>query len=106
MLIADVVGNLHDYQVPYARPASEAGSWAASLAGVVRKVEPTILIGTSAVAGSFTEDIIRDMAAHTERPVIFVISSPNARAEANPADLIPDGRPALMRRRSFLSGHL
>jgi len=103
LLIADVVGNLHDYQVPYARPASEAGSWAASLAGVVRKVEPTILIGTSAVAGSFTEDIIRDMAAHTERPVIFVISSPNARAEANPADLISwtDGRALIATGASF-----
>jgi malate dehydrogenase (oxaloacetate-decarboxylating) len=94
LLISGVVGKLHDYQVPYARPASEGGAWASSLAGVVHKVQPTILIGASAAAGSFTEEIIRDMAAHAERPVILVISTPPARAEANPTDLITwtDGR--------------
>jgi malate dehydrogenase (oxaloacetate-decarboxylating) len=53
-----------------------------------------MLIGASAAAGSFTESIVRDMAAHTERPIIFVLSYPQAQAEAYPADLIAwtDGR--------------
>jgi malate dehydrogenase (oxaloacetate-decarboxylating) len=52
------------------------------------------LIGASTAADSFTESIVREMAAHTERPIIFVLSSPPARAEAKPADLIAwtDGR--------------
>ena len=64
------------------------------LAEVVRRVKPTMLIGASTAAGSFTEAIVREMAAHTERPIIFVLSNPPARAEANPADLIAwtDGR--------------
>ncbi|HUQ92752.1 MAG TPA: NAD-dependent malic enzyme [Bryobacteraceae bacterium] len=94
-------GQLRDYQATYARPSVESRSWknggdgsGGSLAEVVRRVQPTMLIGAAAAAGSFTEDIIKDMAAHTERPVVFVLSTPAAMVEAQPADLIAwtDGR--------------
>jgi malate dehydrogenase (oxaloacetate-decarboxylating) len=64
------------------------------LAEVITRVHPTVLIGTSARAGAFTEAVIRDMAAHTERPVILPMSNPTALSEAVPADLIKwtDGR--------------
>ena len=55
-----------------------------SLAEVVRRVKPTMLIGASTASGSFTEAIVKEMAAHTERPIIFPLSNPPARAEANP----------------------
>jgi malate dehydrogenase (oxaloacetate-decarboxylating) len=53
-----------------------------------------MLIGASTAAGSFTEAIVREMAAHTQRPIIFALSHPTPRAEATPADLIAwtDGR--------------
>jgi malate dehydrogenase (oxaloacetate-decarboxylating) len=56
-----------------------------------------MLIGASTASASFTEAIVREMAAHTERPIIFALSNPPARAEANPADLIAwtDGRALL-----------
>jgi malate dehydrogenase (oxaloacetate-decarboxylating) len=58
------------------------------LAEVVVRVHPTVLIGTSTRAGAFTEAVIRDMAAHAERPVILPMSNPTALSEATPADLI------------------
>ena len=54
----------------------------------MRRVNPTMLIGASTMAGGFTEDIVREMAAHCARPVIFALSHPQALAEANAADLL------------------
>ena len=95
LLTTDMAGQLRDYQVAYARPAAESKGWkqelpagGIGLAEVVRRVKPTMLIGASTSSGSFTEAIVREMAAHTERPIIFVLSTPPVRAEANPADLI------------------
>ena len=84
---------LSDLQRRYARdPAEAAGG--IGLAEVITRVHPTVLIGTSARAGAFTEAVVRDMAAGTERPVILPMSNPTALSEAVPADLIKwtDGR--------------
>jgi malate dehydrogenase (oxaloacetate-decarboxylating) len=100
-LIIEGMTGLRDYQTAYARPAAESRAWkhdgdgtGVSLAEVVHRVRPTMLIGASTVAGSFTEAIIREMAAHTQRPIIFPLSYPTARAEATPSNLIAwtDGR--------------
>jgi malate dehydrogenase (oxaloacetate-decarboxylating) len=58
------------------------------LAEVVRRVHPTILVGTSTQHGAFTQQIVQDMAAHVDRPVILPMSNPTTLAEATPADLI------------------
>jgi malate dehydrogenase (oxaloacetate-decarboxylating) len=100
LLTTGLAGQLRDYQVTYARPAAESKGWKRDgngnigLAEVVSRVKPTMLIGASTASGSFTEAIVRNMAAHTERPIVFALSNPPARAEANPADLIAwtDGR--------------
>ena len=101
LLTSDMIGRLPDYQATYARPAAESVAWkhdesdlGVSLDEVVHRVRPTMLIGASTAAGSFTESIVREMAAHTQRPIIFPLSYPTARAEATPADLIAwtDGR--------------
>jgi malate dehydrogenase (oxaloacetate-decarboxylating) len=101
LLTTDMDDRLQDYQATYARPAAEVKGWRSEnsaagigLAEVIRRVRPTMLIGASGTAGAFTEAIVRDMARHTERPMIFPLSSPPALAEAAPADLIAwtDGR--------------
>ena len=65
-----------------------SGTGAISLLDVVRNAKVTVLVGVSAQAGSFTEEIIREMASHIERPVIFPISNPTSKAEAVPEDLM------------------
>jgi malate dehydrogenase (oxaloacetate-decarboxylating) len=85
----------------YARPAAEVKGWrregpanAIGLSEVIRHVRPTMLIGTSGTGNVFTEAIVREMARHTARPIIFPLSGPPPLVEATPADLIAwtDGR--------------
>jgi len=59
-----------------------------NLEAVVAAVKPTVLIGTSGVPGAFPEAALREMAAHTERPVVFPLSNPTAKTEATPADIM------------------
>jgi malate dehydrogenase (oxaloacetate-decarboxylating) len=94
LLTDDNTESLHDFQVPYARPTAEVADWKRSgdqpitLADVVANARPTILIGTSAQAGAFTEAIVKTMAAEVRRPIIMPLSNPTPRAEALPENLI------------------
>ena len=95
LLTQDLASTLRDFQMPYARSANDVNGWARTgpgggidLAEVVRQVHPTMLIGTSTVGGAFSEPIVREMAAHSQRPIILPLSNPTPLAEATPADLI------------------
>ena len=89
LLVGDMTG-LSDSQRRYARDPAEVPTGAAGtgLAGVIAQVHPTVLIGTSGQHGAFTEAVVREMAAHAERPVILPMSNPTELSEAAPADLI------------------
>lgn len=58
------------------------------LLDVVRHVKPTVLIGTTATPGVFTEDVIRDMSRHCRRPMIFALSNPTSKCECRAEDAI------------------
>jgi malate dehydrogenase (oxaloacetate-decarboxylating) len=78
----------------FAQPQERIANWPISpsqmigLQEVVEQVHPTILIGTAAQAGVFTEQIVRAMARHVERPIIFPLSNPTSKSEAVPADVM------------------
>jgi malate dehydrogenase (oxaloacetate-decarboxylating) len=100
-LLTDDMDDLRSFQRPYARPAGEVAGWARdpdlggiALEEVVRRVGPTILVGTSTRTGAFTEAIVQTMAERCERPIILPLSNPTRLAEAVPADLLrwTDGR--------------
>jgi len=96
--VVDVVGLLTDdrtdlssAQLEFAQPAARVADWGlsgpAQLADVVHHLDVGVLLGLSTAAGAFTEDIVRELAAKTERPIIFPLSNPTSRAEAHPAEL-------------------
>ena len=89
MLFEDM-DDLTPEQKPFARKRSEfeKAEELTTLAAALRAVHPTILVGTSTQGGAFTEEIVKEMASHTERPIIFPLSNPTELAEAKAADLI------------------
>ncbi len=99
-LVLSDMAKLTPPQVLLARDPAEVAGWAHDAQGdlglieVVQAVCPTVLIGASGQAGSFTEAVVRAMAAGCDRPVIFPLSNPVSRAEAHPADVLAwtDGR--------------
>ncbi|MBF7138916.1 NAD-dependent malic enzyme [Pediococcus pentosaceus] len=95
-LLFDDDETLTPEQKPFARKRSEFDNAdeLTDLLSVVKAVHPTIMVGTSTQPGSFTEEVVREMAAHTERPIIFPLSNPTKLAEAKAEDLLKwtDGR--------------
>ena len=93
-LLSSSDDQLRDFQRPYARADEEVARFARDGAGridlaeVIRQVRPTVLIGTSGQPGSFTEEIVRTMAASCERPIILPLSNPTSLSEADPTDVL------------------
>jgi len=79
----------------YAQPQELITAWQpvsssepVGLEEVVARVHPTILIGTAACANVFAESMVREMAKHVARPIIFPLSNPTSKCEARPEDLL------------------
>lgn len=89
-LLFDDTEDLTPEQKPFTRQRSEFSNAdeLTNLEAVVKAVHPTILVGTSTQPGTFTEGVITEMAAHTERPIIFPLSNPTKLAEAKAEDLL------------------
>jgi malate dehydrogenase (oxaloacetate-decarboxylating) len=98
--LVDASGLVHSRQTgldafkrEFARPFESVAGWAGApdnipLLEVVKHARPTMMIGTAAQPQAFTEEIVREMARHVARPMIFPLSNPTSRAEALPGDLI------------------
>ncbi len=92
-LITENQPNLRDFQRKLAQRADVIADWAdmgevISLLDVVRNAQPSVLIGVSGQPGLFTEEIIKTMHAHCERPIVMPLSNPTSQVEAVPADII------------------
>jgi len=53
---------------------------------VIKQVKPTIFFGLTGVGGLWTEDIIREMAKHVKRPILFPLSNPTSKTECQAKD--------------------
>ncbi|KAM3548245.1 hypothetical protein ARSEF4850_009526 [Beauveria asiatica] len=89
LLLKSQANDLNPAQVPFARDSDE---WPAAkqhdLLSVIRQAKPHVLIGTSTKPNAFSEEIVREMARHVERPIIFPLSNPTRLHEAKPGDLL------------------
>ena len=92
-LLVDGMVDIAAFQKPFVQKQSVAAAWKldhpdkVALLDVVRNAKPNVLIGVSGQPGAFSEPVVRAMAEHNKRPVIFPLSNPTSRAEATPEDL-------------------
>lgn len=93
-LLLDTDNDLLTFQKGLVQSHEKLANWKLKKSGyiglddVMKNAQPTILLGVSAQPNQFTETIVKDMAKHTERPIIFPMSNPTSRCEAKPEDLI------------------
>jgi len=55
---------------------------------VVKAVKPNVLVGCSTKPGTFTREILQELARHVDRPIVFPLSNPTRLHEAQPEDII------------------
>ena len=79
-----------EYQIHFAQQRDKTSRWKLkdpgriSLNDTVLNSRATVLIGTSGQANAFSEDVLSQMAANTERPVILALSNPTIKSECTP----------------------
>jgi malate dehydrogenase (oxaloacetate-decarboxylating) len=93
-LLMEGMTGLLPFQQKFMRAKSSIANWQIenpnniTLQDVVKNAHPTVLLGVSGQPGIFNEEIVREMAAHVDHPIIFPLSNPTSRSEAAPANLM------------------
>jgi malate dehydrogenase (oxaloacetate-decarboxylating) len=93
-LLVEGARGIKESQKPLVRKRGDLAGWRVeggedvTLLDVVRNAKVTVLVGVSAQAGAFTEEIVREMATHAQKPIVFPLSNPTSQSEATPADLM------------------
>ncbi|WP_394129095.1 NAD-dependent malic enzyme [Shewanella maritima] len=92
-LLLDSMPTLLPFQQKLTQKTDDIEKWDnysdhVSLLDVINNAKPTVLIGVSGAPGLFTEEVIRAMHSHCERPIVFPLSNPTSRVEAKPKDIL------------------
>ncbi|EPS69147.1 malic enzyme, partial [Genlisea aurea] len=77
LIVSSRRGSLQDFKKPWAHEHEPVKD----LLGAVQAIKPTVLIGTSGVGKTFTEEVVRAMASINEKPIILALSNPTSQSE-------------------------
>jgi malate dehydrogenase (oxaloacetate-decarboxylating)(NADP+) len=69
--------DLAGHKQPYAHDHPPIGDFLAA----IKALKPTAIIGVAAVGGTFTREVLEEMARTNERPIVFALSNPTSKAE-------------------------
>jgi len=69
--------DLAEHKIPYAHDHDPVDNFLSA----VRIIKPTAIVGVAAVGGTFTAEILEEMAKINARPIIFALSNPTSKAE-------------------------
>ena len=76
-LVVKSRGDLAAQKKPYAHEHAPVAEFPAA----VRALKPTAIIGVAAVGGTFTKEVLADMARINAHPVVFALSNPTSKSE-------------------------
>jgi malate dehydrogenase (oxaloacetate-decarboxylating)(NADP+) len=69
--------DLAKQKLPFAHEHAPVGD----LLGAVKSIKPTAIIGVAAVGGTFTPEVLAEMAKNSARPIVFALSNPTSKSE-------------------------
>jgi malate dehydrogenase (oxaloacetate-decarboxylating)(NADP+) len=71
--------DLAEHKLAYAHEHPPVGDFLTA----IRTLKPTAIVGVAAVGGTFTQEVLEEMARINRRPIVFALSNPTSKAECN-----------------------
>jgi len=71
--------DLAEHKLAYAHEHAPVGDFLSA----IKALQPTAIIGVAAVGGTFTQEVLEEMARINERPIVFALSNPTSKAECS-----------------------
>ncbi|CAL9105695.1 malic enzyme [Musa troglodytarum] len=77
LIVSSRLESLQHFKKPWAHDHEPVNN----LLDAVQVIKPSVLIGTSGVGKTFTQDVVETMASFNEKPVILALSNPTSQSE-------------------------